>query len=112
MHRNRISLVGNVGNAPELRRVGDNSVATFSLATSERWTDKGTGEAKERTEWHRVVVWGKLADLVSQFVRVGDRLDVEGRMHYSRWQDKDGNDRYAADVVASDVIFPPKREGR
>lgn len=98
---NKVMLVGNVGKDPEVRAMqnGD-KVASFSLATSERWKDKNTGERKERTEWHNVVVFNEgLVRVVEQFVKKGSRLYVEGAIQTRKWQDKDGRDRYSTEVV-------------
>src|ERR1700730_6648438 len=100
---NRVMLIGNVGQDPEIRSTqGGVSVATRSLATSERWTDKETGEKKERTEWHRVVVWPEgLVGVVEKDVRKGSKIYVDGTLVTRKWQDQGGNDRYSTEVVVS-----------
>lgn len=110
-HRNLVLLVGNVGAAPELRRAGETAVVSLSLATTAVWKD-AAGEKRERTEWHRVTFWGRLAENVSQYVRKGDRLDVAGEIRYTKWTDKDGQERYSTDIHAHECIFPPRRSDR
>jgi single-strand DNA-binding protein len=97
-------LIGNVGAPPEVRTAaGGVRVASFSLATSRRWADRSGGQ-QEKTDWHRVVAWDRLADLVQRGVRKGDRLYVEGRLEYRSWADPAGRTRYATEVVAEDLI--------
>jgi single-strand DNA-binding protein len=92
-------LIGNVGADPEIRytQSGD-PVATVSLATSARWTDKQSGEKKERTEWHRLSVFGKTAKVVADYVNKGSRIAVQGEIRYEDWTDKDGNKRYSTKI--------------
>ena len=100
MSLNKAMMIGNVGQDPEIRTFQDGGkVANFSLATSETWKDKATGEKKERTEWHRVVVFGPMADVVEQWVTKGSKLYVEGEMRTRKWQDQSGQDRYTTEVV-------------
>lgn len=96
---NKATLIGNVGSDPEVKTMpsGD-KVANLSLATSERWKDKSTGERKEKTEWHRVVVFGKLADVVESYVKKGSKLYIEGKIQTRKWE-KDGVDRYSTEIV-------------
>lgn len=96
---NKVILIGNVGNDPEIRSMqsGD-KVANISLATSERWKDKNSGEKKEKTEWHRVVVFGKLADIVEQYVRKGSKLYIEGALETRSWE-QDGQKKYSTEIV-------------
>lgn len=97
---NKVILVGNIGNEPEMRYMPNgNAVATVSLATSDTWKDKNTGEQQERTEWHRVVFFGKLAEIVGQYVHKGSKLYVEGRLQTRKWTDQQGVDRYTTEVV-------------
>lgn len=97
---NKVILVGNIGNEPEMRYMPNgNAVATISLATSEVWKDKQTGEQQEKTEWHRVVFFGKIAEIVGQYVNKGSKLYVEGRLQTRKWQDQQGVDRYSTEVV-------------
>ena len=99
---NQVHLLGNVGREPEIRHTqsGD-PIANLSIATSERWNDRRTGEKQERTEWHRVVVFGPLAKIVEQYVGKGSRIYVQGKLKTRKWQDRDGNDRYSTEVVLS-----------
>lgn len=98
---NKVMLVGNVGKDPEIRRTPDGTpVASFSVATSDRWRDKATGERKERTEWHNVVVFNEqLAGIVDRYVKKGSRVYVEGKLQTRKWTDKNGQDRYTTEVV-------------
>lgn len=97
---NKVILVGNIGNEPEMRYMPNgNAVATVSLATSDAWKDKNTGEPQERTEWHRVVFFGKLAEIVGQYVHKGSKLYVEGRLQTRKWADQQGIDRYTTEIV-------------
>lgn len=99
---NKVILIGNLGAEPDVRYMqnGD-AVARVSLATSESWKDKATGEAQERTEWHRVVFFGKLAEIVKQYLHKGSKIYVEGQLRTNKWQDKDGQDRYTTEIVVS-----------
>lgn len=98
---NRVTLLGNLGADPEVRRAqnGD-EIASLRVATSETWKDKNTGEKKERTEWHRVVVFGGLAK-VCQFLKKGSKVYVEGQLRTRKWQDQSGQDKYSTEVVLS-----------
>jgi len=105
MSVNKVLLIGRLGNNPEMRFTGSGSaVANFNLATSENWNDKN-GQKQERTEWHRIVVWGKLAELCGQYLSKGRQCFVEGRLQTRSWDDKDGNKRYTTEVVATTVQF-------
>lgn len=97
---NRVSLIGNLGHDPEVRSTQDGrQVASFSLATSESWKDK-SGDKKERTEWHKVVVFNEnLISAVKSYVKKGSKLYVEGSLHTRKWTDKDGNEKYSTEVV-------------
>ncbi|HCF9859581.1 TPA: single-stranded DNA-binding protein [Pseudomonas aeruginosa] len=96
---NRVTLVGNVGGDPEVRYTADGkAVANITLATTETWKDKQSGQQKERTEWHRVVFFGRLAEIVGEYVGKGTLLYVEGSLRTRKWQDKDGNDQYTTEV--------------
>jgi single-strand DNA-binding protein len=100
---NKVILVGNAGRDPEIRYLpSGNAVANFSLATSENWNNKN-GEREERTEWHRIAAFGRLADYCSKSVFKGQQLNVEGRLQTRQWEDRDGNKRYTTEVVASYV---------
>lgn len=94
---NKVILVGNVGADPEMKQVGDSSLASIRLATSKSWKDKSTGERKERTEWHRLKVWGRQAEIVEQYVRKGSKLYVEGEIETSTYE-KNGETRYSTEI--------------
>jgi single-strand DNA-binding protein len=98
---NKVILVGNLGKDPEMRRTQDGRpIANFSLATSETWRDKNTGERKEKTEWHRVVVFNEgLCKVVEQYVKKGSKLYIEGALQTRKWTDKDGVEKYSTEVV-------------
>lgn len=96
----KVILVGNVGQDPEIRYLqSGGSVANLSVATSESWKDKNTGEKKTETEWHRVCVFGNLADIVSQYVKKGSKVYLEGKLKTRKWQDQAGQDRYTTEIV-------------
>jgi len=108
---NKVILVGNLGRDPELRYIPSGQpVANFTLATNERWRDKD-GNNQERTEWHRVVVWGKSAENCAQYLQKGRSVYVEGRLQTRDWEDKDGNKRSTTEVVAQVVQFLGGRGG-
>ncbi len=98
---NKVILVGNLGRDPEVRQLPDgNPVVNISVATSENWRDKATGERRERTEWHRVVIFNeRLADVAEQYLRKGSKLYVEGQLQTRKWQDQSGQDKYTTEVV-------------
>lgn len=109
---NKAIIVGRVGKDPELRSLpnGD-AVASLSLATSERWKDKNTGEKRESTEWHRVNFFGRIAEVVNEYVRTGDLIYVEGSIGTRKWTDKDGIERYSTEIRASEMkMLSSKRE--
>ena len=98
---NKVILVGNVGNDPEIRSFNNGGkVANFSLATSENWRDKQSGERKEKTEWHRVAIFNDgLVGVVERYVKKGSKLYIEGKLQTRKWTDRDGNDKYTTEVV-------------
>lgn len=97
---NKVILIGHLGQDPEIRYMPNgNAVANITLATSETWRDKQSGEQKERTEWHRVVFFGKLAEIVGEYLRKGSQVYVEGRLQTRKWQGQDGQDRYTTEIV-------------
>ncbi|GGI83379.1 single-stranded DNA-binding protein [Legionella impletisoli] len=101
---NKVILVGNVGLDPEVRYMPNgNAVTTLSVATSETWKDKQTGDKQERTEWHRVVCFNRLGEIAGEYVRKGSKLYVEGSLRTRKWQDQQGQDRYTTEIVASDI---------
>ena len=102
---NKVSLIGNVGSDPEIRATaGGTRVAKLSLATNRTWND-GAGQKQEKTEWHRLTFFGRLADIIEQYVKKGDRLFAEGRLEYSQTQDEQGNTRYWTDIVVQEMIM-------
>jgi single-strand DNA-binding protein len=102
---NKVILIGNLGADPEVRFTpGGAAVANFRIATSESWKDK-EGQKQERTEWHSIVVWGKLAELCGQHLKKGRTCYVEGKLQTRKWQDREGADRYTTEVVAHSVTF-------
>ena len=101
---NKVILVGNLGQDPEVRYMPNGSaVANFSVATSESWKDKQTSEQKYRTEWHRVVVFGKLAEIAGEHVKKGAQVYLEGQLQSRKWQDQSGQDRYTTEVVINPI---------
>ena len=97
---NKVILIGNLGQDPEIRYTsGGMAIATLSLATSESWRDKQTGEQKERTEWHRVVLVGKLAEVAGQYLKKGSQVYVEGKLQTRKWRDQSGQERYTTEVL-------------
>ena len=98
---NKVILVGNLGKDPETRYApsGD-AITNITLATTDSWKDKSTGEKKEATEWHRVVFFGRLAEIAGEYLKKGSQVYVEGRLRTRKWQDKDGQDRYTTEIVA------------
>lgn len=113
MSVNKVLLIGRLGSNPEVRYTGGGAaVANFNIATSESWNDKNSGQRQERTEWHRIVVWGKLAELCNQYLSKGRQVYVEGRLQTRQWDDKDGNKRYTTEVVANTVQFLGSNQGQ
>lgn len=99
---NEVRLIGNLGRDPEIRKsTAGEPIASFSIATSERWKDKTTGEKRERTEWHNVVVFGPLAAIVEKYAKKGSKLYVAGQLRTRKWQDQSGADRWSTEVVLS-----------
>lgn len=108
---NKVMLIGNLGKDPEVRfTASGQAVASFSLATSEKFKGK-TGEWEERTEWHNITLWGKLAEIAGEYLSKGKTIYVEGRLQTRKWQDKSGNDRYTTDIVGDKMqMLSPKGE--
>ncbi|MEZ9668548.1 single-stranded DNA-binding protein [Vibrio breoganii] len=97
---NKVIIVGNLGTDPELRHFSNgNAVANFTVATSETWQDKATGQQREKTEWHRISVMGKLAEIAGNHLRKGSQVYIEGQLQTRKWQDKSGQERYTTEVV-------------
>jgi single-strand DNA-binding protein len=109
---NKVILIGNLGADPEVRFTpGGQAVANFRIATSESWTDKTSGQKQERTEWHRIVVWGKLGELCGEYLAKGRQCYVEGRLQTREWTDKENTNNYTTEVVATAVQFLGSRDG-
>ena len=110
---NKTQLIGNLGSDPDIRQAGNgNKVANFTVATSESWKDKETGQVREKTEWHRVVVFGKVAEAVESYLRKGHRVYIEGKNRTREWEDQHGVKRWSTEVVvdmAGSVIFLEQR---
>ena len=108
---NRALLIGNVGNDPEVRYLNNEQgkFTSFRLATTERYKDRN-GDVKENTEWHQIVAWGKMADIVEKFVKKGSQLYVEGKITTRKWTDKDGNDRFTTEIRAEGIQILGKKE--
>jgi single-strand DNA-binding protein len=101
---NKVILIGNLGTDPEVRYMPSGSAVTnVSIATSENWKDKESGEQKERTEWHRVVFFNRLAEIAGEYLRKGSKIYIEGRLQTRKWQDKSGMDRYTTEIVAGEM---------
>jgi single-strand DNA-binding protein len=109
---NKVILVGNLGKDPEVRYMPSGSAAAnVALATSESWKDKQTGEQKERTEWHNIVFFGRLAEIAGEYLKKGSQIYVEGSLRTRKWQDKSGNDRYTTEIVANEMQMLGSRGG-
>jgi single-strand DNA-binding protein len=109
---NKVMLIGRLGADPEVRFLpSGGSVATIRLATSRRWKDKQTGERKEETEWHRVVFFSRLAEIVGEYLKKGSQVYVEGRIRTQKWQGQDGQDRYTTEIVADSMNMLDSRSG-
>jgi single-strand DNA-binding protein len=103
---NKVILVGNLGRDAELRYTpGGAPVATLNLATTEVWNDKASGQKQEKTEWHRIVLWGKSAESLSEYLTKGKQIYVEGRLQTRKWQDKDGNDKYSTEIRSDRIVL-------
>lgn len=109
---NKVILVGNLGQDPEVKYTpSGTAIANISIATTESWKDKNTGEQQEKTEWHRVVFFSRLAEIVGEYLKKGRQVYVEGRLQTRKWQDNNGNDRYMTEVVASEMQMLGNRQG-
>lgn len=101
---NKVILIGNLGANPEVRYTPNgNAVANVALATSASWRDKATGELQDRTEWHRIVFFSRLAEIVGEYLHKGSKIYVEGSLRTRKWQDKNGNDRYTTEIIANEM---------
>lgn len=109
---NKVILIGNLGQDPDVRYMPNgNAVANVTLATSDSWKDKNTGETQERTEWHRVVFFKRLGEIVGEYCKKGSKIYVEGRLQTRKWQDKNGQDRYTTEIVADQMQMLDSRAG-
>jgi single-strand DNA-binding protein len=109
---NKAIILGSLGQDPDIRyTAGGAAVANISIATNEQWKDKESGEMQERTEWHRVVFFGRLAEIVGEYLRKGSQVYVEGRIQTRKWQDKEGQDRYTTEIVASEMQMLGSKSG-
>ena len=101
---NKVILIGNLGADPEVRYTPDGApVANFNLATSESWNDRSSGEKQERTEWHRLVVWRKLAEIAGKYLKKGSKIYIEGKLQTRSWEDQSGQKRYTTEVVVNEL---------
>ena len=109
---NKVIIVGNVGGDPETRYMPSGSAVTnLTIATNESWKDKQTGEQKERTEWHRVAMFNRLAEISAEYLRKGSQVYIEGKLRTRKWQDKSGNDRYTTEIIADEMQMLGGRGG-
>ena len=109
---NKVILVGNLGKDAEVRyTTGGSAVATISVATTEVWNDKSSGERQEKTEWHRVVIWGKTAENLKDYLTKGKQIYVEGKLQTRKWQDRDGNDKYTTEIRSDRIVLLGSRGG-
>lgn len=110
---NKVLLIGNLGKDPEIRSMSNGkSVANFSVATSEQWKNKDTGQKQEKTEWHNIVAYDKLADIIGQYLRKGSKMYLEGRLQTRKWTDKEGKDRYTTEIICNEMqMLDGKKDG-
>lgn len=109
---NKAIVIGNLGRDPEMRYTQDGSaVANFTVATSERWTDRGTNEKREQTEWHRVVCFRRLAEICGEYLRKGSKVYIEGRLQTRSWEGQDGQTRYTTEIIAREMQMLDSRGG-
>jgi single-strand DNA-binding protein len=109
---NKVILVGNLGADPETRYMPSGSAVTnLSVATSEQWKDKQSGEQKERTEWHKIAMFNRLAEIAAEYLRKGSQVYIEGKLRTRKWQDRDGNDRWTTEIIADEMQMLGGRGG-
>ena len=109
---NKVILIGNLGKDPEVRYMPNGgAVANLTLATSENWKDKTSGETQERTEWHRVVMFGRLGEIAGEYLKKGSKVYIEGKLQTRKWQGQDGQDRYTTEIVANEMQMLDSRGG-
>jgi single-strand DNA-binding protein len=110
---NKVIIVGNLGNDPETRyTAGGTAITTLSIATSESWTDKQSGEKQERTEWHRVKIFGKLAEIAGEYLKKGRQVYIEGSLRTEKYTDKAGVEKYSTDIIASEMQMLGGNDGK
>lgn len=110
---NKVILVGHLGNDPEIRHSSNGSaIANISVATTDSWKDKNTGQQQERTEWHRVVAFNRLGEIMGEYLKKGSLVYIEGRLQTRKWQDNSGNDRYTTEIVANEMQMLGGRNGQ
>ena len=109
---NKVIVVGNLGKDPETRFLPDGkAVCSFSVATTDKWTDKASGDKKEQTEWHRISAFGRLAEICGEYLKKGSQVYIEGKLRTRKWQDKEGQDRYTTEIVADSMqLLGSKRD--
>ncbi len=109
---NKVIIVGNLGNDPEVRYSNNGAaIANISVATSDSWKDKNTGERQERTEWHRIVMFNRLGEIAGEYLKKGSKVYIEGKLQTRKWQDQQGNDRYSTEIVADQMQMLDSRGG-
>ena len=109
---NKAIIVGNLGKDPEVRYANNGSaIASITVATSEQWKDKSTGEKQEKTEWHRISAFGRLAEIMGEYLKKGSQVYIEGRIQTRKWQDKSGQDRYTTEIIANELQMLGSRGG-
>ena len=109
---NKVIIVGNLGNDPDTRYMpSGQAVTNLSVATNESWKDKQSGEQKERTEWHRVAMFGRLAEIAAEYLRKGSQVYIEGKLRTRKWQDQNGNDRWTTEIIADEMQMLGGRTG-
>ena len=109
---NKVIIVGNLGNDPEARYANNGSaIANISVATTESWKDKNTGEQQDKTEWHRIVMFNRLGEIAAEYLKKGSQVYIEGRLQTRKWQDKSGQDRYTTEIVANEMQMLGGRSG-
>lgn len=109
---NKVILIGNLGRDPEVRYMpSGGAVTNITIATSESWKDKSTGQQQERTEWHRIVMFGRLGEIAGEYLKKGSQVYIEGRLQTRKWQDQSGQDRYTTEIVANEMQMLGSRGG-
>ena len=110
---NKVIILGTLGNDPDMKYAANgNAIANLSVATNESWKDKNTGQKQTKTEWHKIIIFGKLAEIAGQYLKKGSSAYFEGKLQTRKWQDKDGNDRYTTEIVANEMQMIGGRDDR